>query len=115
MGSELIAVEREILCAILVNSNALRAIAGTIESWDFKLPAHRVIFDALKRLIDAAESTDSMLVEPVTREVLRRDLERTGDLDRVGGATYIAGLVDHIPDVSDVKRLAGLLRADRSH
>lgn len=67
----------------------LDEIHGAIDANDFYKPAHQKIFGAILKLEEKNESIDSLTVSNL--------LEKTNDLESIGGATYLAELIGFSP------------------
>ncbi len=81
--------ERSILGGILVNVQNLSVILSVISPEDFYRDAHRRILDKIIVLVDKGVPVDLLSVA----EALQKD----GQLESVGGAAYLASLMDGIP------------------
>ena len=81
--------ERCVLGAVLIHNDAFNQAAQLIDAHDFFRDAHRRVFDKMVDLNERGEVIDLV--------TLKDELERSGDLDGVGGPAYIAGLVDGVP------------------
>ena len=68
---------------------------------DFYVPAHQSIFEAMRRLYDANQAIDAV--------TLSEDLRRLGELDKVGGVSYLTRLVDVVPVTSNVIHYADIV------
>ncbi|HEV7919897.1 MAG TPA: replicative DNA helicase, partial [Thermoanaerobaculia bacterium] len=88
--------------SILINSNALYRVIGTIDTEDFFRDSHRTIFSAIRRLAEESRAIDTLTV--------REELAKHGQLEQVGGLAYVASLIDGIPDVANVERYAGIVK-----
>lgn len=97
--------ERAILGAILLHPEAYDRAADVVEGSDFYRDAHRRIFEAMGRLVDARH--------PVELLTLLEELGRKGEVDEVGGPAYITALVDGVPRSSNVEHYAGIVRDKR--
>lgn len=77
--------EQSILGSIMLNNELLAETLAVLEVDDFFLPSHRTILHCYCAMSGRGEALD-----PVT---VMEELRRNGELDRIGGATYIAGLI----------------------
>ena len=93
--------ERSVLGAILVNNAAFDKLPPKFSSACFFRDAHRRIFDAIADLVDRKVDADFV--------TLKEALARRGDLDEVGGPTYIAGLSDGVPRSTNVHYYAEIV------
>ena len=94
--------ERCVLGAILIHNDTFNQAAELIDADDFFRDAHRRVFD---KMIDLNERGDA--IDLVT---LKDELGRSGDLERVGGPAYIAGLVDGVPRSTHVEHYARIVK-----
>jgi replicative DNA helicase len=94
--------ERSVLGAVLVNADLFDIAVDVIESTHFFRDAHRRIFDAMVKLSEAGKPVDMLL--------LRTELQRTGQLEEVGGPAYIAGLADGVPRSANIEYYAQIVR-----
>lgn len=94
--------ERSILGAIILDNAALGAAMSVIRVGDFFLPENQKIFACALNL--AAKSI------PVDTVTLFDELTRTGELERCGGASYIASLADGVPRVTNVLHYSRIVK-----
>ena len=84
-----IEAEQSILSAILIDNNALLDVIELLSPEDFYKTAHQRIFASIIDLFDKGE--------PVDLVTLANNLDESGHIDDIGGATYLARLVDAVP------------------
>jgi replicative DNA helicase len=94
--------ERSVLGAILIDNDTFNVAAAVIDGRAFFRDAHRRIFD---RMVDLSERS-----QPVDLVTLKDALERTGELDEVGGPAYIASLLDGVPRSTNVEYYAQIVK-----
>jgi len=94
--------ERSVLGAILIENAALNRAQEILKEEDFYREPHRKIF---KVMTDLSERTTA--IDPVT---LKEELQRSGDLDAVGGAAYLAALLDGVPRSANVEHYARIVK-----
>ena len=94
--------ERCVLGAILINNAAFNAAAELIKPGDFYREAHRRIFDRIIELNERQQAIDFV--------TLRDELDRGGDLERVGGPAYITALADGVPRSTNVAHYAQIVK-----
>jgi archaellum biogenesis ATPase FlaH len=97
-----VSIERLTLGAILVNSPQATAALETLRAADFCTEANRLIFSCMQRL-NAANSV-------VDRVTVLEDLKKCGQLDSVGGVSYVIGLDDAMPPILHLDSWIALLR-----
>lgn len=84
-----IEAEESILSAILIDNNTLLDIVDILSPEDFYKSAHQKIFAAITELFSKNEPADLVTLTNILRE--------QGRLEEVGGATYLASIVDAVP------------------
>ena len=84
-----IEAEESLISAILVDNNTLLDVVEILDADDFYKTAHQKIFFAIADLFEKGDPID--LVTLVNR------LNEKGDLEDIGGAAYLARLVDTVP------------------
>jgi replicative DNA helicase len=94
--------ERSVLGAILLHNDAFNLAAEVIDAADFYRDAHRRIFDKMINLVERGGAIDLV--------TLKDELNRSGDLDEVGGPAYIAALVDGVPRSMNVEHYARIIK-----
>ena len=94
--------EKSVLGAILIHNDAFNHAAELIDSQDFFRDAHRRIFDKMVTLSERGDAIDFI--------TLKEELARTGDLDEVGGPSYIAALADGVPRSANVEYYARIVK-----
>ena len=94
--------ERSVLGAILINNEAFNVAAELVDSDDFFRDAHRRVFNTMVDLNERGQAIDLV--------TLKDELSRSGDLDDVGGAAYIAALADGVPRSTNVEQYARIVK-----
>ncbi len=94
--------EKAVLGGILVNNKALNVVLSIISPEDFYKDAHRKIIARITDLVDRGL--------PVELLALSEDLRRQGELDDVGGAAYLASLMDGVPRNLSVEYYARIIK-----
>lgn len=94
-------VERTILGVILLDNSAYDDAAEMLEDSDFGLDSHRRIFARLGQMIREGQAAD-------TATLVER-LQKNGELQTVGGATYILRLIEGTPRLN-VANYAGIVK-----
>lgn len=84
-----IEAEESLLSAILIDNNVLLDIVEILTPDDFYRTAHKKIFSAITDLFAHSE--------PVDLVTLANSLKERGELEEIGGATYLAKIVDSVP------------------
>ena len=94
--------ERSVLGAILLHNDAFNLAAEVIDSRDFFRDAHRRIFDKMVKLSERGDAIDLV--------TLKDELARSGEIEEVGGPSYIAALVDGVPRSTNVEHYARIIK-----
>lgn len=94
--------ERSILGAILLDNLAYNEAAEHLKPEDFLLDSHRRIYS---RMVDLSEASHS--IDLIT---LAEELARNGELETIGGAAYISGLLDGVPDRPSIENYIKIVR-----
>jgi replicative DNA helicase len=84
-----IEAEESILSAILIENSTLMDILEILSADDFYKTAHQIIFSAIETLYAKSEPVDLVTLSNMLRE--------KGELEKIGGAAYLARLVDAVP------------------
>jgi replicative DNA helicase len=96
--------ERALLGSIMLDNGALDAVAGTVGPDDFFAESHRLILQKIIGLSEKKQNADLI--------TLAEELSKAGTLDKIGGASYLAGLSDGVPvgDYSFVSNYARIIK-----
>lgn len=98
--------EQAVLGSLLVDPKVWPQIASQLAPQDFYRDDHRVIFSAIAALAEAAKAHDIVMVN--------QHLERTGELNQVGGFAYLGYLARNTPTSANAKQYAEIVR-DRAN
>jgi hypothetical protein len=90
--------ERALLGALLVDEKHLATVPAYVRIEDFALSSHREILRAISTLRKRQRTPDLVTVVA--------ELRRTGKLESVGDAGYVASLLDSVPDRPKVEAYA---------
>ena len=94
--------EQSVLGAMLVNPNAITAVAEILTADDFYRDTHRLIYRAVLTLYDRGEEVDVV--------TLSAQLEREGVLERAGGRDFVHTLAEFVPAAANAAHYAGIVR-----
>ena len=94
--------ERSILGAILLDNAVCNQAIELLRREDFFLDSHRRIFDKMIAL------TERLM--PIDLITLSDELRRAGEFEQIGGATYIASLIDGVPRTDTIEPYAKLVK-----
>jgi replicative DNA helicase len=90
-----IEAERYVLGAILLDSSAFLNVGSAIQPADFSLQSHQLIFTRMQQLFERGEKID--------RVTIANELMRFGELDNVGGISYLVSLDDGLPQLYNLE------------
>jgi replicative DNA helicase len=96
------AAEQSVLGSMLLSKDAIADVAEVLRGADFYRPSHELIHDAIIDLFGRGEPAD-----PVT---VAADLQRRGELERVGGAPYLHTLSANVPIAANAGYYAEIVR-----
>jgi replicative DNA helicase len=85
--------ERSLLGAILLEGDVLTAVLPLVKAEDFYATAHQKIFEACAHLYHEG----GRRIDPV---LIKAELERRGDLVKIGGEAYLAQLAAQVPSAA---------------
>ncbi len=87
------AAEQSVLGGMLLSKDAIADVLEVLRPGDFYRPAHQCIYDAVLDLYSRGEPAD-----PVT---VSAELDRRGDLKRIGGPPYLITLTQTVPTAAN--------------
>ncbi len=90
--------EQSVLGGLMVANEAWDQVADLVNEGDFFRPEHRSIFAQMARLVEAQEPIDAV--------TLAEALDKSGELEKVGGIAYLAELAGSTPAVANVRAYA---------
>jgi replicative DNA helicase len=97
-----IEAEQSILGGVLIENDALNTIIEFLEDGDFYREAHQKIF---KCMIALSEKN-----EPLDLITLTNELKKKKELEEIGGASYLAGLVESVPTAANIAYYAKIVK-----
>ena len=94
--------EKSVLGGILLDNQAMQRISEILQEGDFYRDAHRKIFQCMVELFEKSE--------PVDLITLTEEVSQKSWLKGVGGAVYLATLVDEIPTAANIEYYARIIK-----
>jgi replicative DNA helicase len=88
-----LAAEQSVLGGMLLSKDAIADVIEALGPEDFYRPAHQAVYDCILDLYGRGEPAD-----PIT---VSAELERRGELGRVGGAPYLHTLIATVPTAAN--------------
>lgn len=93
--------ERAVLGAMLLSEDAFHEVLEMLQSKHFYAPSHRKVFDSMASL--------SPTGKPIDLVIVMEDLKAKGQLDAVGGVSYLSDLTEEVPSIKNVAHYAKLV------
>jgi replicative DNA helicase len=97
-----IEAEQSILGGILIENEAINRVTEILDADDFYRDGHRKIFNALINLSERDEPADLI--------TLTNELQKLDQLDLIGGASYLASLIDSVPTAANIQYYARIVK-----
>ena len=97
-----IEAESSVLGGLLLDNAAWDRVGDLLNDSDFYRYEHRLIFSAMKSLIDASKPADVITVY--------EQLQNLGKSEEVGGLSYLNSLAQYVPSASNIRRYAEIVR-----
>jgi replicative DNA helicase len=94
--------EQSVLGGILIENQAINKVMEILTPDDFYRDGHRRIYAAL---IDLSERDEPADLITITNELRKKD-----QLDAIGGASYLASLIDSVPTAANIEYYARIVR-----
>ena len=94
--------EMSVLGGVMLENEALNRALEFLRTEDFYRESHRKIFNALIILGDKNEPADLVTLTAVLKD--------RGELEAVGGSTYLATLVDYVPTAANINYYCKLVK-----
>lgn len=98
-------VEASLLGSLLIDGDGFLKISDQIDSIDFYDDRHQVIFKAMRALHDKRSPLDIL--------TLSEQLKNKGQLDAIGGASYLTELTNQVPTAAHLEQYAEIV-ADKA-
>lgn len=95
-------IEQCLLGCLMLDQDAIIKIADLASPKDFYRDAHRKIFEAILSLYEKREPLDLVTVA--------NKLEEAGNLEAIGGASYLANLVNSVPTAAHIIHYAKIVQ-----
>jgi len=98
-----IEAEQSVLGSVMLDSKSLIKIADKLAPQDFYEPAHAQIYEAMLELFEKRRAIDMV--------TLTDNLEAKKKLKEIGGATYLANLINMVPTSAHVVHYAQIVHS----
>jgi replicative DNA helicase len=97
-----IEAEQSVLGGVLIENEAINRVTEILDVDDFYRDAHRKIYNALINLSERDEPADLI--------TLTNELRKIDQLDSIGGASYLASLIDSVPTAANIEYYAKIVK-----
>ncbi|MDM8515585.1 replicative DNA helicase [Desulfobacterales bacterium HSG16] len=97
-----IEAEESLISSILIDNNTLSDIVEVLTPDDFYRSSHQKIFEVCLTLYEQNE--------PIDLVTLNNALKENGDLEKVGGTSFLAKLLDTVPVAANAAHYAKIVR-----
>ena len=94
--------EESVLGGLMIDKNAIIRVADVLRPGDFYKPIHNIIYGAILKLFEKSQPIDILTITGVLKDA--------GELETIGGATYITSLTDKVPTASHIEHYAKLVK-----
>jgi replicative DNA helicase len=88
-----LAAEQSVLGGMMLSKDAIADVVEVLRSADFYRPAHQIVYDCILDLYGRGEPADAVMVSA--------ELERRGEIRRIGGAPYLHTLIATVPTAAN--------------
>ena len=96
------AAEQSVLGSMLISKDACAEVSEVLRGTDYYRPTHETIHDAIIDLYGRSEPVDMITVAA--------ELQRRGELERIGGAPYLHTLSANVPIAANAAYYAEIVR-----
>ncbi|MGB2064265.1 replicative DNA helicase [Marinomonas gallaica] len=97
-----IEAERSVIGGLMLDPEAWEKVSELVMADDFYRPEHRAIFAVIARLADDSEPADVVTIS--------ERLDKRGELEDIGGVTYLIEVVEGTPSASNIASYAEIVR-----
>ena len=94
--------EQSVLGCAIIDNDAAFSIMGELKPDDFYAETHKLIFEAMYKLYSSNKHIDLITVDEA--------LQKSGNIDSIGGLEYLTSLVDMVPSVSAYKHYVEIVK-----
>ncbi len=100
-----IEAEKSLIGSLLLDKEAINKVIDSLKPQDFYSRAHQIIYDAMYALFQKQEPIDILS--------LSNFLEETGQLETIGGISYLTTLVNSVPTSAHAANYAKIVERKR--
>ncbi len=96
------AAEQSVIGSMLISKDAVATVSEALRGTDFYRPSHETIHDAIIDLFGRGEPVDMITVAA--------ELQRRGELQKIGGAPYLHTLAANVPIAANAEFYAQIVK-----
>ncbi len=96
--------EKSVLGALLIDKDSIVKVVEFLKPSHFYRDAHEKIFQAILNLYEKREPADLVTVPS--------ELKRIGEIENIGGVSYLTDLVNSVPTAANIEAYAKLIKND---
>ncbi len=97
-----VTAEQSVLGGMLLSKDAIADVVEVVRGHDFYRPAHELVYESVLDLYGRGEPADAVTVSA--------ELQKRGELGRVGGAPYLHTLISSVPTAANAGYYARIVR-----
>jgi len=97
-----IEAEKSVLGGMLLDNKSAFEVSEILKDKDFYAKPHRLIFESILNLVGRDEPADLI--------TLTNEMKGAGLLDKIGGVSYLAQIVDAVPTSANIKYYAKIVQ-----
>jgi replicative DNA helicase len=101
-----IVAEKSVLGAIMIDSSSLTLVAETLKQHHFYTNEHQTIYGSMISLFEKQH--------PIDLVTLKNELQKEGNLKKIGGASYLSDLINTVPTSAYIEHYANIVKAHYS-
>ncbi|MCD4655577.1 replicative DNA helicase [bacterium] len=94
--------ERAVLSGLILNNETIHEVIGVLQASDFFTESHKIIFDGIMKLYEDDSPFDLI--------TLKHQIEKDGNLAKVGSSVGLAEVMDSHSSVANVKFYADIVK-----
>ena len=95
--------EKSVLGAILIDSSSINLVAETLKAEQFYMLENQLIYNSMITLLEKGQ--------PIDLVTLKNELQKNGDLKKIGGGAYLSDLINTVPTSAYIEHYANIVKA----
>jgi replicative DNA helicase len=98
--------EKSVLGAILIDSGSINLVAETLRAEHFYMIENQLVYSSMITLLEKQQ--------PIDVVTIKNELQKEGNLKKIGGAAYISDLINTVPTSAYIEHYANIVKAHYS-